>query len=167
MRSSQYLQGGDESTFTDRLAQPELEGYHPYMGYEAETPGCARSLSTYFECSALKHGPAGRQTATDVRERFFEFSGKTRGYLQGQGQWWRRRGIITEFELCQSSAEQKPRDVVSRKSRKKTRVLLSKKASSNYYGCNNGGVIIVIIIIIDSTAAFDNIKGDIFSTPNY
>ena len=43
------LAGGDESTFTDRLAQPELEGYHPYMGYEAETPGCARSLSTYFE----------------------------------------------------------------------------------------------------------------------
>ena len=42
------IAGGDESTFTDRLAQPELEGYHPYMGYEAETPQMCRCIKHVF-----------------------------------------------------------------------------------------------------------------------
>ena len=77
------IAGGDESTFTDRLAQPGLEGYHPYMGYEAETPQCADSLSTYFKCSALNQGPNGRQTITDVRQRFLNFRAKHEGIYTG------------------------------------------------------------------------------------
>jgi hypothetical protein len=70
------LTGGDPSTFTDRLAQPGLEGYHPYMGYEDETPGCAQLLSSYFECNALKHTPLTRQMLTDPRSGFINFRAK-------------------------------------------------------------------------------------------
>ena len=70
------LTGGDPSTFTDRLAQPGLEGYHPYMGYEDETPGCAQLLSSYFECSALKDTPLTRQMLTDSRSPFLNFRAK-------------------------------------------------------------------------------------------
>ena len=63
--------GGDQSTFTDRLAQPALEGFHPPNGYETETPGCAKSMSEYFHCSALKNLPLHRGLATDPRQMAF------------------------------------------------------------------------------------------------
>ena len=65
------ITGGDPSTFTDRLAQAGLEGFHPPIGYETETPGCAKSMSEYFHCSALKNTPLHRGLATDPRQMAF------------------------------------------------------------------------------------------------
>ena len=94
--------GGDESTFTDRLAQPGLEGYHPYMGYEAETPQCADALSLYFKCSALNQGSNARQTITDVRERFLNFRAKHEGIYRNRNVDGHTDGLGGDTGLSQS-----------------------------------------------------------------